>query len=120
MMGEMSMISVPPSILGFVCKPDMPPHINILFRARPPIPYMKIEDKPKLPPYSGSFNGHPNLLSYFEKENTCMNKELLPRQEQRLKNIAEKMENSKLLNREQLNECMYHTKNMEISFLFKG
>lgn len=35
----------PPSKLGFVAKPEMPPHINILFRARPPLETLKCHDE---------------------------------------------------------------------------
>lgn len=37
----------PPSKLGFVAKPDMPPHINILFRARPPLDQMAVSTSAK-------------------------------------------------------------------------
>lgn len=35
----------PPSKLGFVAKPEMPPHINILFRARPPLETLKCHEE---------------------------------------------------------------------------
>ena len=38
---------IPPSELGFVCNDEMPPHINMLFRARPPLPYLPMKPKKK-------------------------------------------------------------------------
>ena len=59
---------VPPSKLGFLCKPDLPPHISILFRARPPLKYHPIEIRGIHRNYTGIFDGNQNILSKFNTE----------------------------------------------------
>ena len=58
---------MPPSRLGFVCKPDMPPHINILFRARPPLEFVEKPFKGKCRKYEGMVSNSKNILEMFEK-----------------------------------------------------
>ena len=67
---------IPPSELGFVCKPELPPHINILFRARPPLQYMEIPYKEIRRKYTGIFDNGNSILSYFEKKTLHLQKKL--------------------------------------------
>ena len=59
---------MPPSRLGFVCKPDMPPHINILFRARPPLEFVPRPQKGKSRAYEGVLGALKEVSSLFSKE----------------------------------------------------
>lgn len=56
----------PPSKLGFVAKPEMPPHINILFRARPDLEYIEPKVKHSIPKYDFVHDGNMNLDKLFE------------------------------------------------------
>ena len=56
----------PPSKLGFVAKPEMPPHINILFRARPDLEYIETEEKYRNPKYDFVHDGNVDLDKLFE------------------------------------------------------
>ena len=97
---------MPPSRLGFVCKPDMPPHINILFRARPPLEYVEKPIKGKCREYEGVIGNFDNILEKFEKSTP----ELRPtesKETKRLKSIVEKIERHKSENKEKLKECKY-------------
>ena len=88
---------IPPSDLGFVCKPELPPHINILFRARPPLRYLKLPHKGIHRHYSGVFDlaNNENILSKFEKE-TPENKEIkLPKHVTKIIEIIKKIEKQK-------------------------
>ena len=98
---------VPPSRLGFVCKPDMPPHINILFRARPPLDFVPLPDKGPRRPYEGVFGLNKNILDFFQKTPP---EKFIPDESKRilrLKAIIEKIEKHKAENREKLKECKY-------------
>ncbi len=97
---------MPPSRLGFVCKPDMPPHINILFRARPPLDYVEKPFKGKCREYEGVKGNFDNVLEMFEKSTP----EIRPSESletKRLKSIVEKIERHKSENKEKLKECKY-------------
>ena len=88
---------IPPSDLGFVCKPELPPHINILFRARPPLRYLKLPHKGIHRNYTGVFDlaNNENILSKFEKE-TPENKEIkLPKHVTKIIEIIKKIEKQK-------------------------
>ena len=70
------MSKLPPSDLGFVCSPSLPPHINILFRARPPLKFLNIPYKGIRRKYTGIFdNGNSNnILSHlFQKKKKIQN-----------------------------------------------
>jgi hypothetical protein len=97
-----------PSILGFVCKPDMPPHINILFRARPSLEWVPLPKKPAIKNYSGIFDDEKkNLVDLFEK-NKPQNPQIeLSKYNTKLKNIIEKNEKNRNINRRKLKECKY-------------
>lgn len=56
----------PPSKLGFVAKPEMPPHINILFRARPDLEFIEPEVKYSNPKYDFVHDGNVDLDKLFE------------------------------------------------------
>lgn len=56
----------PPSKLGFVAKPEMPPHINILFRARPPLDYVEPEETEHKTKYDFIHGGNIDLDKLFE------------------------------------------------------
>ena len=98
---------IPPSELGFVCKPELPPHINILFRARPPLPFLSKKIKSNTRSYTGVFdNGNSlNILDLFEKpNNNNIDKFSIeePKYIKKLKNMIIKMENNKILNKERI------------------
>jgi len=98
-----------PSILGFVCKPDMPPHINILFRARPNVEWVPLPKKPAVKNYSGIFdsdNGK-NIIDLFEKTKPQNEQIELSKKNTRIKNIIEKNEKNRNVNRRKLKECKY-------------
>lgn len=57
-----------PSLLGFVAKQEMPPHLSILFRARPPLDYAEPLEKGKCKPLRGLFDGLRDYMSMFEDQ----------------------------------------------------
>ena len=67
---------IPPSELGFVCKPELPPHINILFRARPPLRFLNYPHKGIHRHYTGVFDNEQNILNKFEKKQPKIEKKL--------------------------------------------
>lgn len=99
-----------PSLLGFVCKPDMPPHINILFRARPALEWIPLPAKTAFKNYTGVFdsNGDKNILDLFEKIIPPRKQEDFSKYSLKLKNIVETIEKNKFLNKEKIKECKYH------------
>ncbi len=98
---------VPPSRLGFVCKPDMPPHINILFRARPPLEFVDNPGENKCRPYEGFFKYDFNILDKFEKTQPEKRIPDETKRRKRLRSMIEKIEEHKLINRENSKECKY-------------
>ena len=98
-----------PSILGFVCKPDMPPHINILFRARPNLEFVPLPKKPSAKNYSGIFDSDPekNIIDLFEKNKTQNEQVELSKSNTKIKNMIEKNEKNRHVNRRKLKECKY-------------
>ena len=98
-------LGIPPSRLGFVCKPDMPPHINILFRARPPLDLVKMPEKLRCRTYDGVNDTFRNYKDLFEKEIPQEKKEQDPAIIRRLKVMTEKIEKKKAENKEKLKEC---------------
>jgi hypothetical protein len=105
----------PPSMLGFVCKPDMPPHINILFRARPPLEFIPTPDRKKPRRITGLNDNDKNIVELFEK---TAPKERPPVESKRilkLKDLLESIEKNKAENREKLKTCKYF--NINIYFL---
>ena len=68
---------IPPSELGFVCKPELPPHINILFRARPPLKFLNYPHKGIHRNYTGIFDiNNENIMDRFEKSTEKMETKL--------------------------------------------
>jgi hypothetical protein len=98
---------VPPSKLGFVCKPDMPPHINILFRARPPLEFVENSKKGKCRSYEGLLKYGNNLLDRFEKNPPEKHIPDETKRINRLKSMIEKIEEHKLDNKDKIKECKY-------------
>jgi hypothetical protein len=98
-----------PSLLGFVCKPDMPPHINILFRARPTLEYIPLPKKSSIKNYTGIFdsNSNKNLLDLFEKTPPPKPQEEFSKYKLKLKTMVERIEKNKLINKEKFKECKY-------------
>ena len=93
---------IPPSDLGFVCNPELPPHINILFRARPPLRFLKLPHKDIHRNYTGVFDlaNNENILSKFEKE-PPKNKEIkLPKHVKKIIEIIKKIEKQKEIKKE--------------------
>ncbi len=93
---------LPPSDLGFVCKPELPPHINILFRARPPLPYIPIHHKKIRRSYTGVFDlaDDENPLSHFEQQKTNKLPEKPPKLVLKHINIIKNIERSKRILKE--------------------
>ena len=99
---------IPPSELGFVCKPELPPHINILFRARPPLRFLNFPFKGIHRNYTGVFDGGENILDKFEKE--PQKKEIkLPKKIIKIIDIIKKIEIEKEMNKERIKN--WHPKN---------
>lgn len=96
----------PPSKLGFVCKPDMPPHINILFRARPPL-------EPFLPPQKGKCRKIDGITAFhdikglFEKIKPPVYIPGESKYIQRLKQLLETVEKNRLENKEKIKSCKF-------------
>ena len=92
---------IPPSDLGFVCKPELPPHINILFRARPPLKFLNLPPRKITRKYTGIFDlaNNENILSKFEKNNNMNLEVKIPKKDKKIidiiKNIAKQKENKK-------------------------
>ena len=103
------MPNLPPSDLGFVCSPSLPPHINILFRARPPLKFLNIPYKGIRRKYTGIFdNGNSdNILSRFEKSSSPPKKEKDSKYIQKLKSIIQKLKSQKEENNKLKKECIY-------------
>lgn len=97
---------LPPSELGFVCKPELPPHINILFRARPPLQYIEMPHKEIHRHYTGLFDlaNNENILSRFEKKRPDNLEIKYPKRILRLVEIIKKTEKQKEANRERFKE----------------
>ena len=83
----------------------MPPHINILFRARPPLDFIKKPEKQKCRPYDGVNDTFRNYMNLFEKEAPPERKDQDPRRLRKLKQIVESIEKNKAENKEKLKEC---------------
>jgi hypothetical protein len=101
--------SIPPSRLGFVCKPDMPPHINILFRARPPLEFVPHPAKGKSRPYEGVFGFRKDLKDLFSKEPPQKHMIDDMKKLNRLKSIVKNTEDHKAENKDKMKECKYLT-----------
>jgi hypothetical protein len=102
---KLGFLGIPPSRLGFVCKPDMPPHINILFRARPPLDFIKKPEKGICRPYEGINDTFRNYRDLFEKDGPPERKDMDPFRIRKLKQVLENIEKNKAENREKLKEC---------------
>jgi hypothetical protein len=96
-----------PSMLGFVCKPDMPPHINILFRARPPTEWIPLPKKITKKYFSGIFdpNSNKKIVDLFEKTAPPKKDEELSKYQFKLKKIVENIEKNKAENKEKIKQC---------------
>jgi len=96
-------------MLGFVCKPDMPPHINILFRARPALEWIPFPKKTTKKHYSGILdpNSNKNVLDLFEKSEPPKREEELSKYQLKLKKIAETIEKNKIENKEKIKQCKF-------------
>ena len=97
---------LPPSELGFVCKPDLPPHINILFRARPPLKYIDMQHKDIHRNYTGIFDlaNNENILNRFEKKIPENLEIKQPKYILKLIDIIQKIENQKEVSKEKYKE----------------
>jgi hypothetical protein len=107
-------MGVPPSKLGFVCKPDMPPHINILFRSRPGLPFRQIPVKKHKTHYDGMFSNISDYKKLFENSKEVTKSEKEPLYETKIKKIVIKTEKNKRLNNEKLPECKYLVVNFNL------
>ena len=92
---------IPPSELGFVCKPELPPHINILFRARPPLRFLNYPHKGIHRNYTGIFYNEKNILNKFEKEPPKIEKKL-PKNVKKVIEIIKNIEKEKEKNKERI------------------
>lgn len=99
---------LPPSELGFVCKPDLPPHINILFRARPPLPYISLKPREIHRKYTGIFdNGNNiNIMSMFEKTPPPKPEVKEPKFILKLKDLVKRLDRQNEINKEKIKECI--------------
>ena len=102
-----SVPKIPPSELGFVCNDEMPPHINILFRARPPLPYLPMKPRYIRRNYTGVFDkgNNKDILSLFEKEPPPILDKKEPKYILKLKDLVERLDRQKEINREKIKEC---------------
>ena len=102
-----SVPKIPPSELGFVCNDEMPPHINILFRARPPLPYRPMKPRDIRRNYTGVFDkgNNKDILSLFEKEPPPILDKKEPKYILKLKDLVERLDRQKEINREKIKEC---------------
>ena len=102
-----SVPKIPPSELGFVCNDEMPPHINILFRARPPLPYLPMKPRDIRRNYTGVFDkgNNKDILSLFEKEPPTILDKKEPKYILKLKDLVERLDRQKEINREKIKEC---------------
>lgn len=98
-----------PSMLGFVCKPDMPPHINILFRARPPMEWIPLPKKITKKHYSGIFdpNSNKNIMDLFEKTAPPKKEPELSKYQVKLRKIVENVEKNRAENKEMIKQCKF-------------
>jgi hypothetical protein len=101
---------MPPSKLGFVCKPDMPPHINILFRARPPLEFVPRPLKGKCRSFEGVV-GNFDILEMFEKKQNEIQRIETP-ETKRFISIVENLEKHKSENKEKIKQCKYLISNI--------
>ncbi len=108
-----------PSMLGFVCKPDMPPHINILFRARPHMEWVPLPKKTTQKHYSGIFdpNATKNIMDLFEKSAPLKKAEELSKYEVKLRNIVENVEKNRAGNREKIKQCKIFNHNSPVGIM---
>ena len=98
---------IPPSELGFVCNDEMPPHINILFRARPPLPYLPMKPREIRRNYTGVFDkgNAKNIMSLFEKDHPPPLEKKEPKYILKLKNLVQRLDRQKEINKEKIKEC---------------
>ena len=71
-------LNIPPSTLGFMCRPDLPPHLNFFFKAKPPLEGPPNIEKKNCRRYGGVFEGESQKLKellYSEKSNLEKNSE---------------------------------------------
>ena len=91
---------IPPSELGFVCKPELPPHINILFRARPPLKFLNYPHKGIHRNYTGVFDiNNENIMDRFEKSTEKIETKL-PKKVKKIIDIIKNIEIEKEKNKE--------------------
>jgi RNA recognition motif-containing protein len=94
---------IPPSELGFVCKPELPPHINILFRARPPLKFLNYPHKGIHRNYTGVFDmNNENIMDRFEKSTEKIETKL-PKKVKKIIDIIKNIEIEKEKNKEKIN-----------------
>ena len=85
----------------------MPPHINILFRARPPLDFIRMPDKKRCRSYDGVNDQFRNYKDLLEKTNLQEVPEKEEKRVKRLKSIVERIEKKKADNRLKIKECKY-------------
>lgn len=109
MMPVKTVAKLPPSELGFVCKPDLPPHINILFRARPPLPYIALKPREIRRKYTGVFDegNNKDILTLFEKEAPPREEVKETKYIKKLKELVVKLDRQKEINKEKIKQCKY-------------
>jgi hypothetical protein len=102
---KLGFTGAPPSRLGFVCKPDMPPHINILFRARPPLEFVPKPSKGHSRTYKGFINGTTDIIDKFEKTEPPKRVPVEGKRGKHVKQILQSIEKTRAENMEK--ECKY-------------
>ena len=88
-------MGLPSSRLGFVAKPEMPPHLNILFRARPPLEYLRPFDPSKYRHYDSIISDAGNFLGLFEGGPPPERKKEENKIEKRQRELKEKLKANK-------------------------
>ena len=86
----------------------MPPHINILFRARPALEWIPYPSKSSGRNYSGVFDTNKDLINLFEKTKPPKEQVENSKYNLKLKSLIENIEKNKILNREKLKECKFN------------
>jgi hypothetical protein len=105
---------IPPSKLGFVCKPDMPPHINILFRARHPLAWVHLPEKGKCPKYVGMIDSSTSILERFERTEPPIRTKTQNKRNLKLIDKIENIEKNKAFNHEKAYEYKNNIKCLSV------
>ncbi len=103
------MAGPPPSRLGFQAKMEMPAHINIMFRARPPLEFIKPIPKNRCRPFDPIIDGRREYEALFEEQTDEELKQkdraIESREKQKERAWEEKLKQNLKENAKKLKEC---------------